>query len=153
MSEMCVFDAATMRCPTCGYIAKSLPTFRRCRTIRQLAEVAVTKRAKQRITVPPLKIGSAVSKALSAVGVTPQRVSKAIGVKECGCAARAAKLDAFGGAVSAVVERTLNAAANVVLPNPVSDDEIDAMANAIAASTTTNIGLVEQAKRDVTADI
>jgi hypothetical protein len=35
----------------------------------------------------------------------------------------------------------------------VSDDEIDAMANAIAASPQTNPGLIEQAKKAVTGEI
>jgi hypothetical protein len=150
---MCVFDADTLRCPKCGYIAARLPTFRRCRTVRQIAEVSMAQKAAQRITVPPLKLGTAVAKVLAAAGVTPERVAKVFKVPDCGCKARQMRLDAFGQGVSSVVERTLNAAANAVMPNPVSDDEIDAMANAIAASPQTNPGLIEQAKKAVTGEI
>jgi hypothetical protein len=37
-----------------------------------------------------------VAAGLSAVGITPERVSKAIGVKDCGCKRRAEALNRLG---------------------------------------------------------
>ena len=37
-----------------------------------------------------------VAAGLSAVGITPERVSKALGVKDCGCKKRQAALNEFG---------------------------------------------------------
>jgi hypothetical protein len=37
-----------------------------------------------------------VSAGLSAIGITPERVSKALGVKDCGCKKRAEALNRLG---------------------------------------------------------
>jgi hypothetical protein len=37
-----------------------------------------------------------VSAGLSAIGITPERVSKALGVKDCGCRQRAEALNRIG---------------------------------------------------------
>jgi hypothetical protein len=41
-------------------------------------------------------LGDMVSAGLSAVGITPERVSKALGVKDCGCKKRQARLNELG---------------------------------------------------------
>lgn len=41
-------------------------------------------------------LGDMVASGLSAVGITPERVSKALGVKDCGCKKRQAKLNEIG---------------------------------------------------------
>jgi hypothetical protein len=41
-------------------------------------------------------LGDIVSAGLSAIGITPERVSKAFGVKDCGCKGRAEALNALG---------------------------------------------------------
>jgi hypothetical protein len=41
-------------------------------------------------------LGDMVAAGLSAVGITPERVSKALGVKDCGCKKRQAKLNDIG---------------------------------------------------------
>ena len=41
-------------------------------------------------------LGDMVSAGLAAVGVTPERVSAALGVKDCGCKRRAEALNRFG---------------------------------------------------------
>jgi hypothetical protein len=41
-------------------------------------------------------LGDIVSAGLSAIGITPERVSKALGVKDCGCKGRAEALNALG---------------------------------------------------------
>ena len=41
-------------------------------------------------------LGDMVAAGLSAVGITPERVSKALGVKDCGCKGRAEALNALG---------------------------------------------------------
>ena len=47
---------------------------------------------------PPARpgLGDMVSAGLSAVGITPERVSKALGVKDCGCKKRAEALNRLG---------------------------------------------------------
>jgi hypothetical protein len=41
-------------------------------------------------------LGDMVAAGLSAVGITPERVSKALGVKDCGCKKRAEALNRLG---------------------------------------------------------
>lgn len=137
---MCDFDAASLRCRRCGYLARSLPTFRVCRTIHEMAYGIVEQQASRRIHVPQIKIGTAIAKTLAAVGITKERVSAVIG-KDCGCAGRQRSLDAVGEIVSVVVEKAVNAAVNAVLPNPVLPDDVAAVANALQASPVTNEGL------------
>jgi len=46
-------------------------------------------------TKPPLQLGDAVERALTAVGITSERVTKFLG-QECGCAERKKKLNDLG---------------------------------------------------------
>jgi hypothetical protein len=41
-------------------------------------------------------LGNMVSAGLSAIGITPERVSAALGVKDCGCKKRAEALNRIG---------------------------------------------------------
>ena len=41
-------------------------------------------------------LGDMVAAGLSAIGITPERVSAALGVKDCGCKGRAEALNALG---------------------------------------------------------
>lgn len=43
-----------------------------------------------------LGLGDMVAAGLSAVGITPERVSAALGVKDCGCKKRQQQLNAIG---------------------------------------------------------
>lgn len=137
---MCDFVAASLRCKRCGYLAKTLPTYRVCKTIPELAHRLAVDRATVRISVPPLKIGTVVSQTLSAVGITPDRVKKIIG-KDCECDRRKATLDGLGSSLSAAVERGINNIANAVFPAHVEPDDVAAIANALQASPMTNQGL------------
>jgi hypothetical protein len=137
---MCDFNADTLRCRRCGYLAKRLPTYRVCRTIPEMAVKIATEQTTRRIAVPPLPLGTAVSRGLAAFGVTPQRIKKAIG-RDCGCDKRKAILDAAGAAISSIVERGANAMLNAVLPSPVGPDDFAAVANSLQASPLTNQGL------------
>ena len=142
---LCVFNAATLRCERCGWAAARLPTYRECRTVLELAKERVTNQATRRIRLPSPKIGTAIGNVLSAVGITPERVSRLSGGKPCGCKQRAEALDKAGEFVTAVVERGLNAAANAMLPHPAGDDEVAQMAMRIVNGRNTNQGLVQQA--------
>lgn len=137
---MCDFNEESLRCKRCGYLAKRLPTYRVCRTIPEMARKIATDASSKRVRVPPLRIGSAIAAGLAAVGVTPERIKEATG-KDCGCNKRKDVLDAAGEAISAVVERGLNAALDVVLPSPVELDDVAAIANSLHASPLTNEGL------------
>ena len=141
---MCDFSADTLRCGRCGYLAKRLPTYRVCRTIPEIARKIAEDQSTRRISIPPLKIGTAVARTLSAVGVTPARVKQFTG-KDCGCDKRKSAMDAAGAAVSAIVERGANAVLNAVLPSPVGPDDFAAIANSLQASPLTNEGLKSKA--------
>jgi hypothetical protein len=54
--------------------------------------LAMRRRLQQK---KPLGLGGMIKAGLSAIGITEERVSKAIG-KPCGCGKRAAKLDKLG---------------------------------------------------------
>lgn len=137
---MCDFHSDTLRCSRCGYLAKRIPTYRVCRTIPEIAVKIATEQSSRRISVPPIQIGTAVSRGLAAVGVTPERMKKVFG-KDCGCDQRKSALDAAGAAVSSVIERGANAVLNAVLPSPVGPDDFAAIANSLHASPLTNQGL------------
>ena len=137
---MCDFNADTLRCRRCGYLANRMPTYRVCRTLPEMAVKIATEQNSHRISVPPIPIGTAVSRGLAALGVTPDRVKKVFG-KDCGCDKRKSAMDAAGAAVSAVIERGANAVLNAVLPSPAGPDDFAAIANSLHASPLTNQGL------------
>jgi len=137
---MCDFNADTLRCGRCGYLAKRMPTFRVCRTIPEIAVKIATDQSTRRVSIPAIPIGTAVSRGLAAVGITPEKVKKVLG-KDCGCDKRKSALDAVGAAVSSVVERGANAMLNSVMPSPVGPDDIAAIANSLHVSPLTNQGL------------
>jgi hypothetical protein len=142
---MCVFGEPDLRCARCGYRAKRIPTYRECRTILEMARSASRKSSTERIAVPPLRIGDAVAAGLSAIGVTPARIKRVTGMKECGCEARKRAMNAAGAAISRAIEAPVNAALNFILPHQVEDREVAEIANAIAASPLTNQGLKDKA--------
>jgi NAD dependent epimerase/dehydratase family enzyme len=141
-NDLCQFDADSLRCGRCGYLARRLPTHRVCRTLWEMAEQTARAQAERRIAVPPLRIGSALSAGLSFVGITAERVSRLAG-GDCGCQQRANNLDAVGAVISGAVERAANGVANAVAPFPVSDEDIAAIADAMAHNPSTNRGLLE----------
>jgi hypothetical protein len=148
LSDLCEFDAETLACSRCGYVAKKLPYFRHCQTLLENAEAIAHGMATKRIKVPPLLIGKAIGNTLARVGITPLAVKKITG-KDCGCKERASKMDAAGAAVSAVVERAANAALQVVLPSHVAPEDIAAIANTLYASPLTNAGLKAAAENKI----
>lgn len=143
---MCAFDSDTLRCRRCGYIASSLPTFRVCRTVREMAEKIAKDSRSRRIRVPRFAIGSWVAAALSAIGITSERVSAAIGT-ECGCKRRQDSLNIAGAAVSQFLEHTANQIVNTVLPVSITEDDVAEIANMIVASGAVNHGLVENSAK------
>jgi hypothetical protein len=54
------------------------------------------KAAKARKRGKKPGLGDMVAAGLSAVGITPERVSKALGVKDCGCKKRQQRLNDIG---------------------------------------------------------
>lgn len=139
---MCDFDADTLRCKRCGYLARRLPTFRVCRTIHEMAEKFAYDKATRRIHIPPIMVGTAISSTLAKVGITPMKIKEVTG-KDCGCDKRKATLDRIGAAASAVIERAANGIANAILPSSVEPDDVAAIATSLANSPLTNTGLRE----------
>ena len=133
-----------LRCERCGFLAKKLPHYRQCQTIEEMARAHLEAWAARRIRIPPLRLGSAIAAGLTMVGVTEERVKKLVG-GDCGCKARQNKLDAVGEGVSQAVEKGLNGALSAVLPFPVTDADVAAVAQAIAESQLTNQGLKDRA--------
>lgn len=86
----CDFNNPQQTCPTCGYVAKRLPTFRECRP--------VPPKVWQ-----PLDVGALVERGLTAIGITPERVERLTGTADkpggCGCAARKRWLTEAGNRV------------------------------------------------------
>lgn len=80
MTERCQFDPVTLTCPACGYVAKRLPTFRECRPPPPPPPWR------------PYKIGDAVERWLTAIGITTERVERwtrtAGKPGGCGCESR-----------------------------------------------------------------
>lgn len=92
---MCDFDAESLVCRKCGYLARRLPTFRECRPPPQKPW-------------RPVMVGDMVEKALSSVGITQERVSAAVG--DCGCQQRKGWLNDAGVAVQVGVRNAAIAA-------------------------------------------
>jgi hypothetical protein len=137
---LCDFDTETLSCKRCGFKARRLPTFRKCRTLVEMAKDIAAERSVKRISLPPARIGSGIQAALGSVGITSKRVEAVTG-RPCGCKQRAAWLDRVGEAASKAVGRALNAVANAVAPHPVTTDDVVAVADALARSPGTNAGL------------
>lgn len=144
--QYCKFDDDTLRCARCGYQAKKMPTFRVCKTVVEMAREAVESKTTRRIRVPPIRLGEMATQVLSSVGITKERVSKVLG-RDCGCGQRAASLDYLGAAVSKAVENAANYAINAAIPSTGVEEDVAAMANAIAESQWVNEGLREAAAK------
>jgi hypothetical protein len=140
---LCQFDHDTLRCPRCGFLAKKLPHYRNCQTIEEMARSHLDAWAHGRIRIPPLRLGSMIAAGLTFVGVTEERVKKLVG--DCGCAKRKNKLDAVGEGVTNAIQSTANRALDAMLPHPISEDDVAALAQSIAASPLTNQGLKDRA--------
>lgn len=141
---LCQFDEDTLRCYRCGFSAKSLPLYRHCQTIEEMARAHLDAWAHGRIKIPPLRLGSMIAAGLTTIGVTEERVKKIIG-KDCGCAARKSKLDAVGEGVTTAIQGAANRALDAVLPHSVTESDVAALAQSIAASPLTNQGLKDKA--------
>lgn len=95
--KYCDFNNAELQCPVCGYRAKRLPTYRECRPLS-------VKEWK------PIMIGDLVEKALTAVGITQERVEKLTRTAgqpgDCGCAGRKKWLNEKGVEVQQAIRDT-----------------------------------------------
>lgn len=141
---LCHFNTDTLRCQRCGFLVKSLPHYRHCQTIEEMARSHLDAWAHGRIKIPPLRLGSMIAAGLTTIGVTEDRVKKIIG-KDCGCAARKSKLDAVGEGVTTAIQSVANRALDAVLPHPVTEADVAALAQSIASSPLTNQGLKDRA--------
>ncbi len=98
---LCTFSRRDMTCPTCGYVAARLPTYRECRPPPETIW-------------RPYKVGDAVERVLVACGITKDRVERwtrtAGKPGGCGCDGRRRWLNEWGGRVQWEVRRRLLAA-------------------------------------------
>lgn len=140
---LCQFDDKTLRCPRCGFLAKSMPHYRQCQTIDEMARSQLEVWSHSRIRVPPVRLGSMIAAGLNLVGVTEERVKKIVG--DCGCSKRKNTLDAAGERFSQAVSSVANKALDAVVPHPISEDDVAALCQSIAASPLTNQGLKDRA--------
>lgn len=138
-NKMCDFSQG-LQCPRCGYLAKQERTFRVCRTLDEMATHLAKVTAKPWIPVPNPMVGDRVAKALAFLGITKDRVSKAVG-GDCGCAQRQSGLNNVGGVVAKVVEKSLNGAVETFLGPREEDGMADAYRRQLLASADTNQGL------------
>lgn len=140
---LCQFDDTTLRCLRCGFLAKSIPHYRHCQTIEEMARSHLDAWAHGRIKVPPVRLGSMIAAGLTFVGVTEERVKKLVG--DCGCAKRKNKLDAVGEVVTTAIQSAANRVLDAVLPHPVTEADVAALSQSIASSPLTNQGLKDAA--------
>lgn len=92
---MCSFDQRTLVCPSCGYQARRLPTFRACQPPPPMVD-----------QWRPILLGTLLAKGLSLFGITTAMVESITG-KPCGCDARRNKLDEWGVRVQVRARRAL----------------------------------------------
>lgn len=81
-------------CVHCGYRPESMPFFRNCPSLlsgRKVHEIQLEKPKQPR----GYGLGDIVAAGLSAIGITKERVSAAVG-GDCGCAARQQALNEWG---------------------------------------------------------
>lgn len=97
----CDFDNPAKICPTCGYVAKRLPTYRECRPVPE----PVWR---------PIPVGDLVERGLTAIGITKERVEKLTRTEGkpggCGCAGRQKWLNEVGNRVQIDARNALIAA-------------------------------------------
>jgi len=95
--KYCDFNNAELQCPVCGYVAKRLPTYRKCRPIKQPEW-------------KPIMVGDLVEKALTTIGITQERVEKLTRTAGkpggCGCQARKKWLNEAGVEVQKAIRET-----------------------------------------------
>lgn len=100
MTPLCQFDDATLICRACGYRARRLPTFRVCGPV-------ASKPQQWR----PFKVGDAVERWLTAIGITRERVERwtrtAGKPGGCGCESRKRWLNEWGDRVQVEARRRL----------------------------------------------
>ena len=98
MSVYCDFSSTDLKCPACGYVARKRNTYRECRPIKEKGW-------------QPFQLGDAVEKALTAVGVTKDRVealTRTAGKPGgCGCAGRKKWLNEVGAKVQTAARESL----------------------------------------------
>lgn len=86
---LCDFNNPSLACPTCGYRAKRLPTYRECRPVPETPW-------------RPIPIGDVVERWLTRVGVSKERVqswTRRVGIQDCGCTSRQKWLNEWGNDV------------------------------------------------------
>jgi hypothetical protein len=84
---LCDFNNPARTCPTCGYVAKRLPTFRHCAPVPEPAW-------------RPIPLGDVVERFLKRLGITKERVERwtrtAGKPGGCGCSGRQKWLNEWG---------------------------------------------------------
>ena len=97
----CNFDNPSRTCPTCGYVATKLPTYRECRPVPEPVW-------------QPVPIGDLVERGLTALGITKERVEQWTRTEGtpggCGCEGRKKWLNEVGNKVQADARNSLIAA-------------------------------------------
>jgi hypothetical protein len=101
MTSLCDFDNPAQTCPTCGYVARRLPTYRECRPVPEKVW-------------RPVPIGDLVERGLTAIGITKERVealTRTAGKPGgCGCAGRQKWLNELGNRVQTDARNAMIAA-------------------------------------------
>lgn len=107
MSELLCEFSASMVCPRCGYKARRLPTFRRCRPVPPKPW-------------RPFMLGDFVERVLTRCGITKARVERWTRTENkpggCGCASRQRWLNEWGVGVQKQVRRLATKYRRFVLP-------------------------------------
>ena len=136
---MCDFSAG-LKCPRCGYEAPEQRTFRVCRTLDEMAAHVAQVTAKPWISVPNPMLGDRLAHALALVGVTKQRVSKAVG-GDCGCQQRQTGLNRLGGVVAKSIETVLDNAVSAFIGSKEDDKRVAVIRQQLIADEGVNSGI------------
>lgn len=95
---LCDFNNPALTCPTCGYKARRLPTYRECRPLPPKVW-------------RPIPVGDVVERCLTRLGITKERVERwtrtAGKPGGCGCAARQQWLNDVGNRVQVAARARL----------------------------------------------
>ena len=88
--SMCDFNNPAQVCPTCGYVAKRLPTYRECRPLPEKVW-------------QPIPLGDITERLLISIGLTKERVEEWTRTKDkpggCGCSGRQKLLNEWGNKI------------------------------------------------------
>ena len=91
----CTYDPTNLTCTTCGHVARRLPTFRKCKPPPKPYQPKPREPQPEDFMAKAKGLGDMTADALTAIGITKERVSAWLG-HACKCPERQAWLNEVG---------------------------------------------------------